>query len=424
MRPILPVVCAGALAGAFTVGCSMEQDLGGNLHRNGDSGQGAADATSSSFRGGSSGSSAGGSASGGAGESGASDGGSGGSSSGVDATTDADAAAPDAPSPLDGGATLPSCQAGGAGLSNCGDSGESCCTSLQVPGGTYYRTYTTNAEGGPGGVADPATVSALRLDKYDVTVGRFRQFVSAVLPADGGVGWLPPAGSGKHAHVNGGLGLVSSGSDAGATYEPGWVASDDVNVAPTDTNLGSCAPYSTWTTSASAQETLPINCVNWYEAYAFCIWDGGFLPSEAEWEYVAAGGSQQRKFPWGSAAPGYACPGTGCEYAIYGCRYPSGSGRCTDVTNIAPVGTATLGAGLWGQLDMAGNEFQWNLDWVDARYDSCVTDCVNLTAVSGRVIRGGYFTDVSSSVLVPSYRLSEYPTWRSYGIGLRCARTP
>jgi formylglycine-generating enzyme required for sulfatase activity len=37
------------------------------------------------------------------------------------------------------------------------------------------------------------------------------------------------------------------------------------------------------TSSAGSKENLPINCVNWWESYAFCIWDGGFLPSEAEW---------------------------------------------------------------------------------------------------------------------------------------------
>ena len=51
-----------------------------------------------------------------------------------------------------------------------------------------------------------------------------------------------------------------------------------------------------------------MNCVNWFEAYAFCIWDGGFLPSDTEWEYAAAGGSLQREYPWGSTAPGTACP--------------------------------------------------------------------------------------------------------------------
>ena len=71
--------------------------------------------------------------------------------------------------------------------------------------------------------------------------------------------------------------------------------------------LTTCAP-STWTPSpvsgSASQENLPINCVDWAEAYAFCIWDGGFLPSEAEWEYAAAGGSLQLDYPWGSAGPG------------------------------------------------------------------------------------------------------------------------
>jgi formylglycine-generating enzyme required for sulfatase activity len=246
-----------------------------------------------------------------------------------------------------------------------------------------------------------------------VTVGRFRQFVKAVLPADGGAPWLPPPGSGKHTHLNDGNGLNGTGGG----YEPGWVASDDGNVVPTDTNLGCQTGYSTWTASAGSQENLPINCVNWYEAYAFCIWDGGFLPSEAEWEYAAAGGSQQREYPWGSIDPG-----TSNQYAIYGCNYPSGSGSCAGVTNIAPVGTATLGAGLWGQLDLAGEIFEWNLD-EDASYvDPCV-DCANFTAASSRVIRGGDFAH-PRSYTVATYRFGVPSTLRQPYDGFRCARTP
>jgi len=75
---------------------------------------------------------------------------------------------------------MPNCAPGGPGLTDCGESHESCCTSLPVPGGTFYRTYK-NTGHGPTGKADPATVSSFRLDKYLVTVGRFRQFVNARL---------------------------------------------------------------------------------------------------------------------------------------------------------------------------------------------------------------------------------------------------
>jgi formylglycine-generating enzyme required for sulfatase activity len=258
------------------------------------------------------------------------------------------------------------------------------------------------------------------MDKYLVTVGRFRQYVNYVTSAGG----APPAnGSGIHTHLNGGQGLANSGS--AGTYETGWDATDWNTYIATgagatstwSTNL-SCA-NSTWTITAGSQETLPINCVNWYEAYAFCIWDGGFLPSEAEWEYVAAGGSQELEYPWGATNPG-----TANQYAIYDCDYPNGSGTCTGVANIAPVGTATLGAGYWGQLDMAGDVWEWNLDWYAPYVDPC-TNCAYLTTASYRVVRGGDFS-VSALVLLPPFRSYGLvnPSSRFLYIGFRCARTP
>jgi formylglycine-generating enzyme required for sulfatase activity len=314
---------------------------------------------------------------------------------------------------------------------NCGATSENCCTSCEVAGGTYYRTYDGDgtgatdggvlltADGGPTGLADPATVSSFRLDMYEVTVGRFRQFAKAVLPPDGGTGWRPPAGSGKHAHLNGGLGLVNA-SGGGLVYETGWRASDDGNISPTTSNLttgAACMGAATWTSVAGSQENLPINCVNWYEAYAFCIWDGGFLPSEAEWEYAAAGGSQEMQYPWGSTLPG-----TRNQYAIYNCNYPDGSGNCTGLSNIAPVGTPTLGAGAWGQLDLAGNVLEWALDGYGSYVAPC-TDCAYLATDSERIARGGGFY-YASSYLVPSYRYSRTQALRDNELGFRCARAP
>jgi formylglycine-generating enzyme required for sulfatase activity len=300
-------------------------------------------------------------------------------------------------------------------MSDCGATSESCCTSLPVPGGTYYRTYTNNGDGGSG-EADPATVSAFRLDKYEVTVGRFRQFVQAVYPPDGGAGWLPPNGSGKHTHLNGGLGLANVGNTYWGPYEPGFQRLYDNPVAPTDANLGSCDAESTWTATAGSNENLPVNCVTWSEAYAFCIWDGGFLPSEAEWE-LAAGGAQELEYPWGSADPG-----SNNQYAIYDCYLDSPDAGCffggpRGVT--APVGSATLGAGPWGHLDLGGNLDEWALDGYAPYITPCV-DCANLSG--GSVVRGGDFSN--SATYMRSPQRDAALGGRFYAWGFRCARSP
>jgi formylglycine-generating enzyme required for sulfatase activity len=71
-----------------------------------------------------------------------------------------------------------------------------------------------------------AQVSSFRFDKYEITVGRFRTFVAAVV-----AGWKPPAGAGKHAHLNGGKGVAASGGGFEPGWDPSWVTSDDL---PTD----------------------------------------------------------------------------------------------------------------------------------------------------------------------------------------------
>jgi sulfatase modifying factor 1 len=349
-----------------------------------------------------------------------------------------------------------SCQASTNGTTNCGPGGsgtESCCTSLEVPGGTYYRTFDVGVDGGATNVADQASVSGYRLDRYLVTVGRFRQYLNYLLAG----GALPTQGAGKHVHLNGGQGLVNGGNDGGSPYETGWnvdwnqpqVASGKPYIPATaadwNANLGGSAAtadagavgpgagYSTWTPSPGNQESLPISQLTWYEAYAFCIWDGGFLPSEAEWEYAAAGGSQQRAYPWGSTAPGtdylYSISGDGVSPGTT-CYYPS-AGPCTagSIANIAPVGTATLGVGLWGQLDLDGEVSGWTMDYFWPNYVNPCSDCANFSPTSGRTLRSGLYFDL---VAAPTtYRgalelagVADGSLYLSPGIGVRCARAP
>jgi formylglycine-generating enzyme required for sulfatase activity len=306
----------------------------------------------------------------------------------------------------------------GAGTSYCGASAGSCCESFDVAGATFDRTYV-NTGTGPTGESNPASVSSFRFDEYLVTVARFRQFREAVYPPDGGKGWVPAPGSGIHTHLNSGSGLANVNSPG--SFETGWLAADDANIAPTDGNLACQTGYSTWSASAGETDALPINCVNWFEAYAFCIWDGGFLPSEAEYEYAAAGGAGQLAYPWGAAAPGNAN-----LYADYGCHYPNGSASaCSGLESIAAVGSLPMGVGMWGQLDLAGDVFEWTADMLGGYVTPCA-DCAAVgpsSAGTQRVIRGGDFRD-TGVFLSPYDRSDSLATGRSATIGVRCARPP
>jgi formylglycine-generating enzyme required for sulfatase activity len=281
-----------------------------------------------------------------------------------------------------------------------------------VVGGSFYRSYD-GVSAAYMTQAYPATVSDFRLDKFEVTVGRFRKFKAAWDAV-----WRPrPAGIGKHTHLNGGNGLTDSSGTT--TYEAGWPIGFDPNVAPTDTNLFCDPTYGTWTTSPGANETRPMNCLNWYEAYAFCIWDGGFLPSEAEWNYAAAGGSEQRAYPWSNPATSTTID---CTYANY---YGKAGGGFCSTTYTNDVGAeSSKGDGRWGGADLAGNVNEWNLDRSRPDYLTNCIDCSYLPSVSAnRVIRGGGF-DNPASYQLASFRNSFVPDNRNRAVGARCARSP
>ena len=61
----------------------------------------------------------------------------------------------------------------------CGAShNDDCCDSPSVSGGMYYRSYDVAHDSLSGDMNSPAAISSFRLDKYEVTVGRFRAFVA------------------------------------------------------------------------------------------------------------------------------------------------------------------------------------------------------------------------------------------------------
>jgi sulfatase modifying factor 1 len=277
----------------------------------------------------------------------------------------------------------------------CGPTSDGdCCASPLVSGGMFYRGTDTSY---------PATVSDFRLDKYEVTVGRFRKFKAAW---DGG--WRPAAGAGRHTHLNGGAGLNAT---AGGN-EPGWDTAWEANVDPSD--AARSALNTAWTTSPGPNESRPSNYVNWHELAAFCIWDGGFLPSEAEWEYAAAGGDDERTYPWGEDVPTQ-------NLAVYDCL-GDGDAQCSPA-DLLEVGSRPLGDGRYGQSDLGGSLREWVLDWFADPLTTSCDDCTNVTAASDSGLRGGGWTNDDINLPAADRHFRE-PIERDYGLGGRCARTP
>jgi formylglycine-generating enzyme required for sulfatase activity len=248
-----------------------------------------------------------------------------------------------------------------------------------------------------------ARVSDFMLDQYEVTVGRFRKFVEAWAQ-----GYRPSAGAGKHGHINNGTGLKTPGGTSELGWQKSYEGAMPTAKASWDTKLACHATDSTWTSAEGGNESKPINCVSWRDAYAFCIWDGGFLPSEAELHYAASGGTQQRYYPWSNPPNATTVDST---YAVH---------------NGAPlenVGSKPNGAGRWGHLDLGGSLWEWVLDdWVDP-YESPCIDCFALADPASKVRLGGGYPG-PPGVLRAGWRDDNGPDEQIERNGIRCARRP
>lgn len=283
----------------------------------------------------------------------------------------------------------PSC----SGDLRCG-SNDSCCRSLEVSGGSFLRSYDGVSYNDD---SYHAHVSTFLLDRFEVSLGRFRNFVNG-FPAN-----KPKAGDGKSPHVVG---------------DTGW--SNEYPLPETREALVASLHCSntTWLDDpvGDARERLPVNCVSFYVAYAFCIWDGGRLPTEAEWNYAAAGGEEQRAYPW-STPPDDTSIDTG--YAVYArpaALLPEAVGSRSS--------SAFRADGRWGQADLAGNVSEWVLDYFADDYPSTqCDDCFNSTVPSyvARVVRGGSYVNPAEGMFT-SERSYNAPTATNLGVGFRCAR--
>jgi formylglycine-generating enzyme required for sulfatase activity len=234
----------------------------------------------------------------------------------------------------------------------------------------------------------------LEVDKYEVNVGRFRQFWRANMPQPS----LPVRYPGGHTIVVG---------------------------APSEPTSGSVDPACDWTTPG-ALVANPMNCVDWNTAQAFCVWDGGRLPTEAEWEFIArwntsTGLPADRTYPWGETDP----PGT----TAGGCTFAQWNG-CPGL-NMVPTRTSGASMNIMQAVppfDLAGDVREWTADAYedfggDCWNGSTLVDPLCTASVDARVTRGGWYGSTDPRELRTSSRSSDPASVHPpAGVGFRCVR--
>lgn len=253
-----------------------------------------------------------------------------------------------------------------------------------MPGGRFAQVAQCPDDGScPGGEGPQlfVAVESFELDVFEVTVGRFRAFLRNY------DAWRAANFPARYADPE-----LRRWGTRWDRFLPGDASSFAKAL--------SCHPErQTWTQQAAGHELRPINCVSWFEAQAFCLWDGGRLPSDVEWEYAAAGGTEQRLYPWGSSQPATTLANWSADGLF---------------AELKPVGCCDAGKGRWGHLDLAGNVAEWVAGFFAGRPNA-------EDGLVHRQLRGGS-SGARSYYLRTVARVTDLSNDHDSVAGFRCAR--
>lgn len=186
-----------------------------------------------------------------------------------------------------------------------------------------------------------------------------------------------------------------------------WIDKTEITNAQYQTCVGegACIQSEYWNNRDYKGTSLPVTGVDWFDAQNYCIWAGGRLPTEAEWEY-AARGNDGRIYPWGNQAP--IC-------------LLDNVNQCGG--NIAPVYSLPEAGKSWvGAIGLAGSVSEWVGDWYDRNYyiNSPELNPTGPETGDKKIVKGGTFS-ANELTARSAIRRYLYPTTRYVSYGFRCA---